>query len=135
MVYVTRKIHFCAAHRLHSPALSAEDNERLYGRCVNLHGHTYTLEVTYEGEPDTETGMVVHLSDLKKIIENRVVNVLDHKNLGEDVPVFRDVPSTPEMMTHFIWDRLTDAVPGARLHRVRLYEDHGIWVDYYGDAA
>jgi len=135
MVFVTRKLHFCAAHRLYDDSLSREENEKRFGRCVNLHGHNYVLEVTYAGEPDKTTGMLVHLSDLKGIVKERVVDLLDHKNLGEDLAVFRDVASTPEMIARFVWDRLRDAVPAARLHRVRLHEDHTVSVDYYGDGA
>jgi 6-pyruvoyltetrahydropterin/6-carboxytetrahydropterin synthase len=132
MVYLTRKVDFCAAHRLWDASLSEAENRRRFGRCANLHGHNYTLEVTYAGEPDPTTGMLVHLTDLKRIIEERVVDELDHKNLGEDVPVFRDVPASAEMIAKYAWDRLDGAVPGARLHRVRLQEDRALSVDYFG---
>lgn len=135
MVYVTRKLHFCAAHRLHDASLSREENERRFGRCANLHGHNYLLEVTYAGEPDEATGMLVHLSNLKQIIKQRVVDELDHKNLGEDVPVFRDVAPTLEMIAKYAWGRLDGAVPNATLHRIRLHQDHTLWADYYGEAG
>ena len=73
MVYVTRKIEFSASHRYHNPALSPEDNRRLFGKCNNPHGHghNYTLEVTIAGEPDPVTGMVLDLKELKQILGGR----------------------------------------------------------------
>jgi 6-pyruvoyltetrahydropterin/6-carboxytetrahydropterin synthase len=133
MVYLTRKIHFCAAHRLYDASLSAEANRERFGECVNLHGHSYTLEVTFAGEPDKETGMVIHLSELDAIAKERAVNLLDHKNLNEDVDVFSDVVPTVEMLAKFIWERLEGAVPGARLHHIRVLEDNSVFADYYGE--
>lgn len=133
MVYVTRKIYFCAAHRLHDPALSPEENRERFGECVNLHGHNYELEVTLAGDPDDRTGMVVHLSELDAIAKSRVVDHLDHKYLNEDVVMFKDVVPTLEMLAKYVWSRLADAVPGATLHRVRLIEDNRFYADYYGE--
>ena len=133
MIYVTRKVHFCAAHRLYDPSLSPEANRERFGECTNLHGHNYTLEVTFAGDPDEKTGMVIHLSDLDAITKDRVVSVLDHKHLNEDVEVFKEVVPTIEMLAKFVWDRLDGAVPGARLHRVRLDEDNVFLADYYGE--
>jgi 6-pyruvoyltetrahydropterin/6-carboxytetrahydropterin synthase len=133
MIYITRKLHFCAAHRLYDSSLSPEANRERFGACANLHGHNYTLEVTFAGDPDEKTGMVIHLSDLDAITKERVINLLDHKHLNEDVPVFKDVVPTIEMLAKFVWERLEDSVPGARLHRVRLDEDHVFFADYYGE--
>jgi len=133
MIYLTRRLHFCAAHRLYDPSLSAEANRKCFGECTNLHGHNYTLELTFAGEPDEKTGMVVHLSELDRIAKERVVNALDHRYLNEDVDVFKDVVPTIEMLARFVWDRLDGAVAGARLHRVRLNEDNVCFADYYGE--
>lgn len=134
MVYVTRKLHFCAAHRLYDPSLTDEENRDRFGECVNLHGHNYQLEVTFAGEPDPKTGMVMHLSQLDEVVKARVVSELDHKNLGEDVAVFKDVVPTLEMLAKYAWDRLADgAVPGATLHRVRVSEDDRFFADYFGE--
>ncbi len=133
MIYVTRKVHFCAAHRLHDATISPEANQERFGDCTNLHGHNYTLEVTFAGEPTEKTGMVVHLSVLDAIVKEQVVKTLDHKYLNEDVPVFRDIAPTIEMLAKYAWERLDGAVSGARLHRVRLHEDDVLFADYYGE--
>ena len=134
MIYVTRKVHFCAAHRLYDATISPEANRKRFGDCTNLHGHNYALEVTFAGEPEARTGMVIHLSELDAIVKERVVKTLDHKYLNEDVPVFRDVAPTIEMLAKFVWERLDGAVPDARLHRVRLHEDDAFAADYYGET-
>ncbi len=135
MLYITRKMHFCAAHRLYDDSLSPEENRERFGECVNLHGHSYVLEVTFAGNPDEKTGMVVHLSELDAITKERVVRRLDHKYLNEDVDVFRDVVPTVEMLAKYVWERLEGAVPGARLHQVRIHEDNLFYADYYGKES
>jgi 6-pyruvoyltetrahydropterin/6-carboxytetrahydropterin synthase len=133
MVYLTRKMYFSAAHRLYDTRLSPAENEERFGSCANLHGHNYLVEVTYAGEPDEDTGMLIHLSDLDANVKQRVIAELDHKNLNEDVPLFKDVIPTTENVAKYLWEKLADAVPSARLHRIRLHEDHSLFVDYYGE--
>lgn len=133
MIYVTRKVHFCAAHRLYDEAISPQANRERFGDCTNLHGHNYALEVTLAGEPEKKTGMVIHLSALDAVVKERVVSALDHKYLNEDVPIFKDVAPTIEMLAKFVWERLDGAVPNARLHRVRLHEDGAFFADYFGE--
>jgi 6-pyruvoyltetrahydropterin/6-carboxytetrahydropterin synthase len=135
VIYVTRKVYFCAAHRLYDATISPEANRERFGECTHLHGHNYALEVTFAGEPEERTGMVIHLSKLDAIVKDRVVKTLDHKYLNEDVPVFRDVAPTIEMLAKFVWERLDGAVPDARLHRVRLHEDNAFAADYYGEGG
>ena len=81
---VTRRVHFNAAHRLHNPDLSDEENQRVFGLCnnPNYHGHNYELDVSVEGEVDASTGYVADLGVIKRIVEERVLARLDHKNRG-----------------------------------------------------
>ena len=132
MVHLTRKMYFCAAHRLWIDSLSPEENQKIFGECSRLHGHNYVLEVTFSGEPDPQTGMVIHLSELDAIVKERVIDHLDHRNLDEDIDEFKKVASTVEMLVRYVWDRLEKSVPAARLHRVRIYEDPESFADYYG---
>jgi len=133
MVYLTRKLYFCAAHRLYVDGLSAEENRRIFGDCSRLHGHNYVLEVTFAGEPDPKTGMVIHLSELDAIVKDRVIDRLDHRDLNEDVEEFKTTPSTVEMIAKYVWGRLRGAVPGAKLHLVRIWEDQESFADYCGE--
>ena len=134
-VYATRRVHFNAAHRLHNPAKSDEWNQATFGKCNNRngHGHNYTLEVTVAGEPDPDTGYVLDLAVLKRVLEERITDVVDHANLNLDVDFLQGVlPSTENLAVAF-WHRIADHVPAGRLHRVRLYETERNFVDYHGD--
>jgi 6-pyruvoyltetrahydropterin/6-carboxytetrahydropterin synthase len=132
MVHLTRKLYFSAAHRLRVNGYSDEENRRVFGECARQHGHNYVLEVTFAGEPDPRTGMVIHLSELDAIVKDRVIARLDHRNLDEDVEEFKTAASTVEMLAKYVWTRLAGAIPGASLHRVRVYEDQDSFADYYG---
>lgn len=133
MIYITRKLYFSAAHRLYAEGFSDEENRRVFGECSRFHGHNYVLEVTYAGEPDPKTGMVVNFSELDRIVKDRVISRLDHRNLNEDVEEFTTIPSTVEMIAKYVWERLRGAVPGAKLHRVRVWEDQESFTDYCGE--
>jgi 6-pyruvoyltetrahydropterin/6-carboxytetrahydropterin synthase len=132
---VTRRLHFSAAHRLAREDWDAERNERVFGLCAspNWHGHNYELDVTVEGEVDPETGFVLDLKVLREIVEARVVEDLDHRNLNLDVPWMAGVNPTTENLVLAIWDRLVDALP-ARVELVRLvlWETPRNYVEYTG---
>lgn len=107
MVTVTRKAHFNASHRLHNPEKSDEWNQRVYGKCnnPNWHGHNYIIEVTVAGEPDAETGYVIDLGELKSIIQKRIIEPCDHKNLNLEVPFLdRIIPSTENLCRAFFYE-------------------------------
>ncbi|SHK60837.1 6-carboxytetrahydropterin synthase [Rhodothermus profundi] len=134
-VYVTRRVRFSAAHRLHNPARSEAWNQKTFGLCnhPNWHGHNYVLEVTVAGEPDPETGFVLNLSHLKEILETCILKKLDHKNLNLDVDFLQGVIPTTENLAIAIWRELESALPKGRLHCVRLYETEHNYVEYYGE--
>lgn len=134
-VYVTRKMHFNAAHRLHNPDKSETWNRETFGKCnsPHYHGHNYQLEVTVTGEPDPETGYVIDLGVLKAIINERVIDEVDHKNLNEDVDFMDGILPSTENFVVAIWNELEDALPAGRLHRVRLYETERNMAEYHGE--
>ena len=137
MLLITRKAEFSASHYCASPALSPQENEELYGPASRPsgHGHNYVLEVTVAGDIDPTSGMIMDLKDLKQIIQDRVVEVYDHRFLNHEVPPFDRVVPTPENIVKDIWERLTPAVneDGRRLHGIRLYETADLYVDYFGE--
>jgi len=132
-VTVTRRVHFNAAHRLHNPSLSEEENRRIFGLCnnPNYHGHNYELEVSVEGEIDPVTGYVADLGRVKEIVEELVLRRLDHRNLNLDVPEFRDLNPTTENLVVVIWGLLDGRLPG-RLKRLVLWETPRNYVEYAG---
>ena len=135
-VYLTRKCEFSASHHYHNPAFSEEENRRTFGKCNNPngHGHNYTLEVTVKGDVDATTGFVVDLKELKEIMNREVVDAMDHRYLNHEVPEFKTQIPTTENIAIAIWKRLEGKMKVAKLHRVRLYEMHDLWVDFYGQA-
>ena len=136
MVYLTRKAEFSASHYYHNPAMSAEENQRTFGKCANQngHGHNYTLEVTVKGAVDGRTGFVVDLKELKDIMNREVIDALDHRFLNKEVAEFRDAIPTTENLAIAIWRRLESKLRVARLHRVRVYETVDLFVDFYGEG-
>jgi len=138
MIRLTKRVEFCAAHYYINPAWSPEENQRVFGRDGNLHGHNYILEVTIQGEPSPETGMVMDLKALKDLIVEAVVDRFDHKHLNQDVPYFKEKVPTPENLAVLIWELLEPRLEGRqghRLHRIRLHEDASFFVDYYGERS
>jgi 6-pyruvoyltetrahydropterin/6-carboxytetrahydropterin synthase len=131
---VTRRVHFNAAHRLHNPAQSDEWNRKTFGACnnPNYHGHNYELEVTVGGDIDPATGYVLDITVLKSIVDERVAQILDHKNLNLDVPWFRDHIPSAENIAVFCWDQIAPRLPAGHLVRVRLWETPRNYVDYRG---
>jgi len=135
MVYLTRKAEFSASHHYHNPEFSAEENQRIFGKCNNPngHGHNYTLEVTVKGEVDHKTGFVVDLKQLKEIMNREVIDALDHRYLNKEVPEFKDQIPTTENIAIAAWKRLEKKLKVAKLHRVRVYETPELWADFYGE--
>jgi len=129
-----RRYRFAASHRLHSNALSAEENARVYGKCNNPygHGHNYVVEIRVSGTPDPATGMIVNLADLDGFVEREMIEAFDHKSLNEDVPAFRAQVPTTENVCREIYQRLKH-FPKARLERVRVEETSNNAFEYAGE--
>jgi 6-pyruvoyltetrahydropterin/6-carboxytetrahydropterin synthase len=135
MVYLTRVEHFNAAHRLYNPAWTHDKNEEVFGKCANenWHGHNYELYVTVKGELDADTGFVYDAKKLSNIINEHVVDKLDHRNLNVDVEFMKNKLCSTENLTVAIWDQLKQHLPAdVQLHCIRLYETPRIYVEYFG---
>lgn len=135
MVYLTRRYRFAAAHRLHSPALSPEENARVYGKCNNPygHGHNYRLEVTVSGPVDASTGMVCNLVDLDGFVEREVLSRYDLENLNTLKEFAENVPTTENLCVE-IFEILQRGFPHAHLEKVRLEETMMNSFEYAGSA-
>ena len=134
-VRVTRRSHFCSAHRIYRDDWSQEQNREVFGDCSNpnWHGHNYILDVTVEGSVDPETGYVVDLKVIKKVVKERVVDDVDHRNLNLEVPWLEGTVVSTENFAVAIWERIADSLPsGVRLHRVCLQETPNNSVEYLG---
>lgn len=136
MIYITRKLEFCASHRLYNPEYSDEKNAQVFGLCNNPngHGHNYVMEVTVRGEVHPETGMVLDLKALKQLVNEEIILKVDHKNLNVDVPFLKDVIPTAENLAIRFWDTLEDKLEGGKLHEIKLYESERNFVIYRGNS-
>ncbi|MGZ3883253.1 MAG: 6-pyruvoyl trahydropterin synthase family protein [Bacteroidia bacterium] len=136
MIFITRKEHFNAAHKLYNAKWDDAKNFEVFGKCANKnwHGHNYDLYVTVKGEVNADTGFVVNLKDLGDLIRTDVTDLLDHKNLNLDVPGLKHILPSTENMAIFIWKILDPKIKqlGAQLHCIKLCETENNFVEYYG---
>jgi 6-pyruvoyltetrahydropterin/6-carboxytetrahydropterin synthase len=132
-VTLSRRYTFAASHRLYSERLSEAENQRVFGKCANPygHGHNYVVEVTLAGPIDPATGMIANLADLDKFVQERVLEPFDHRNLNEEVAVFKNKVPTTENLCIEIYERLRD-FPSAKLEKVRIEETSKNSFEYGG---
>ena len=118
MIFLTRRYHFPASHRLHSPLLSDAENERLYGKCNNPfgHGHDYVLELTVTGELDPATGLLLPVARLDRFVTEKILRLFAYRNINVDVPQFADLVPTTENIVRVI---------------AELVRQH--WAKFFGD--
>jgi len=128
-VRVSRRESFNAAHQLRDPGLSDDENLILFGKCANLHGHNYVLEVVVAGEVQPATGYVIDLKRLSEVICRQVIQEVDHRNLNTDVPWLRDRIPTAENLALAFWDRIDPELPDGLLRTVRLWETDKNWAE------
>ena len=128
-VLVGRRESFNAAHQLCDPALSEEENRRLFGKCANLHGHNYVLEVVVAGEIDHASGYVLDLKLLSEVIGRQIIRDVDHRNLNIDVPWLKGLIPTAENLARAFWERLQPELPAGLLRSVRVWETDKNWAE------
>ncbi len=128
-VLVSRRDTFNAAHELRDPGLSDEENQRVFGKCANLHGHNYVLEVVVAGEIDAATGYVLDLKHLAEVMSRRVIVDVDHRNLNSDVPWLEGIIPTAENLAVAFWERMRSELPAGSLRTVRVWETDKNWAE------
>ena len=140
MVYITKQVHFCAAHKLYNPEWSKEKNDEIFGPCANdnWHGHNFDLYVTVKGRPDPGTGFVMNFKDLKAIVNEAVLEKVDHKNLNMDVPFMQGKLTSCENLIISFWEILKPLIAEmsegrAEIHALKLYETPTSYAEYYGE--
>jgi 6-pyruvoyltetrahydropterin/6-carboxytetrahydropterin synthase len=132
--YFGRRYMISASHRLHTDALSAEENQTIYGKCNNPHGHghNYVVEVVVAGAVAQETGMVVNMAALDEVVHGRVLDRFDHANLNLD-PLFVNRVPTTENLSREVFALLKDALPDGKLERVRVEETENNYFECVGE--
>jgi 6-pyruvoyltetrahydropterin/6-carboxytetrahydropterin synthase len=126
-VLVSRRESFNAAHQLRDPSLSDEENQQIFGKCANLHGHNYVLEVVVAGQVDGATGYVLDVKLLSDVIRRRVIDDVDHRNLNTDVPWLEGCIPTAENLAVAFWERIRSELPEGMLRSLRLWETDKNW--------
>lgn len=136
MIHITRRERFCAAHMLRNDKWDDQKNLEVFGKCSNpnWHGHNFELYVTVKGEVEPSTGFVINLKALSKLIDKKVIQKLDHKNINLDVDFMAGKMASTEVLAMAIWEQLVDDVKkmGGELHCIKLQETENNFVEYYG---
>ncbi len=136
MIYLTRRERFSAAHRMYRPDWPDDRNLEVFGKCSNpnWHGHNYVLYVTVRGDISEEEGFVMNLNILKKIIQDRIIKKIDHKNINLEVGFMKGKIATTENLSVAIWNELKPFVEkdGVYLHCVKIEETENNSIEYYG---
>jgi len=137
MIYITRKEHFNAAHRLFRKEWSDEKNLQVFGKCSNpnWHGHNYMLLVTVKGNVNPETGFLMNIKDLSEIINQYIIDKVDHKNLNIEVDFMKNIIPSVENIAVAIWNQIEKPISekGAILYAIKLQETENNSVEYYGN--
>jgi len=134
MLYITRREHFSSSHKLENPLLTKEENDKIFGKCNNFHGHNYYIEVTLKGNRDSDSQYVMDLKLLKKIIHEEIIEKVDHKFLN-DLDIFRNIIPTTENMAVKFWELMEIRLKqyNAQLYSVKLFETEKNFVEYRGE--
>lgn len=136
MIHITRRERFCAAHMLRNENWDDQKNLEVFGKCSNpnWHGHNFELFVTIKGEVEPTTGFVINLKALSQLIDEKVIQKLDHKNINLDVDFMAEKMASTEVLAIAIWEQLAEGVQamGGILHCVKLQETENNFVEYYG---
>lgn len=132
MLELTTSYELAASHRLTSPGLDQAENETIYGKCANPsgHGHNYQLEVTLSGTPDPQTGQILPLDQIDRVVREHIIEPFDHKNLNHDTTEFKDLTPTVENMVQVFYHILRDKFAPTRLQRLRIWETPKTYAEY-----
>jgi 6-pyruvoyltetrahydropterin/6-carboxytetrahydropterin synthase len=129
IVLVSRRETFNAAHQLRNSGLSDDENKRIFGKCANLHGHNYAVDVVVSGKIDDTSGYVLDLKQLSNVINQQIIQHVDHRNLNTDVPWLEGLIPTAENLAVTFWERLQRELPAGSLRSVRVSETDKNWVE------
>ena len=134
MPLITKEYKFCAAHQYWNNNWSKEENLDVFGKDVKIHGHNYILRVTVSGKINHDSGFLVDLKWLNTIIEDKIIDVLDHSQIDKDISYFRDKTPSTENLVVFIWNILNPYFDDktSELHKIFLRETPTIYTEYYG---
>ena len=133
MIYLTKEYNFCAAHRYWNNQWSKTKNKEVFGDDVRIHGHNYDLLITVKGTVNNDSGFIIDIKKLNKVMFKYVINLFDHSQIEKDIDWFLDKQPSTENMVIFIWNQISDKIPsGASLYCIKLRETPTMFTEYYG---
>ena len=133
MPYLTKQFKFCAAHKYWNEKWDDDKNYKVFGDDVKVHGHNYVLDVTITGEIDPDSGFIVDIQDIKTIVSENVIKVLDHSQIEKDIKWFKGKQPSTENLVIFIWEQIFSKIKKpAKLYKIKLRETPTIFTEYFG---
>tara|TARA_Y100001968_G_scaffold315549_1_gene342270 strand:+ start:393 stop:812 length:420 start_codon:yes stop_codon:yes gene_type:complete len=133
MPYLTKQFKFCAAHKYWNDKWDNDKNYQVFGDDVKVHGHNYVLDVTITGEIDPDSGFIVDIQDIKTIVSENVIKVLDHSQIEKDIKWFKGKQPSTENLVVFIWEQIFSKIKKpAKLYKIKLRETPTIFTEYFG---
>jgi len=133
MPFITKQFKFCAAHKYWNDSWDKEQNYKVFGDDIKVHGHNYILDITITGPINQASGFIYDIQDLKEIVNTNVIKILDHSQIQEEIPWFIDKQPSTENLVMFIWEQIVSHVQDpAKLYKIKLRETPTIFTEYYG---
>ena len=133
MIYLTKQYKFCAAHKYWNNNWSDQKNKEVFDEDIKIHGHNYTLSITVKGEINSDSGFIIDIKELNKVVSKYIINIFDHSQIEKDIPWFKGKQPSTENLVVFIWEQIHDKIPSpAKLYKIKLRETPTIFTEYYG---
>ena len=133
MPYLTKQFKFCAAHKYWNDKWDKDKNYQVFGDDIKVHGHNYILDVTIKGEINPDSGFIVDIQDIKSIVSENVIDILDHSQIEKDIEWFKGKQPSTENLVLFIWEQISSKIKKpATLHKIKLRETPTIFTEYFG---
>ena len=133
MIYLTKQYKFCAAHKYWNNNWSDQKNKEVFDEDIKIHGHNYTLSITVKGEINSDSGFIIDIKELNKVVSKYISNIFDHSQIEKDISWFKNKQPSTENMVVFMWNKIVDKIPSkAILHCIKLRETPTIYSEYYG---
>ena len=133
MPFITKQFKFCAAHKYWNDSWDKDQNYKVFGDDIKVHGHNYILDITITGPINQDSGFIFDIQELKKVVNMKVINVLDHSQIQEDITWFKGKQPSTENLVTFIWEQITEHIKDpAQLYKIKLRETPTIFTEYFG---
>ena len=133
MPFITKQFKFCAAHKYWNDDWSHDKNYKVFGKDIKVHGHNYILDITITGPINQASGFICDIQDIKEIVQNNVISLLDHSQIQSDVEWFKNKQPSTENLVLFIWNQIASKIQSpAKLYKIKLRETPTIFTEYFG---